>query len=238
MSKGPHNERLTETAVESQSSDPAAPPGTQTVDPELAEDVNGAIRTDRPRIVVGISGASGVIHGARVLDALAELGVESHLVVTRAALLTLSQETDLSPDALSAKATVVHKLTDVGATIASGSFRTLGMIIAPCSVRTMGEIATGVTSTLLTRAADVTLKERRPLVLMVRETPLHLGHLRTMTALAEMGAIIAPPLPAFYTRPESIAEMVDQSVGRALDLFGLDWAAVRRWDGLSSPTPA
>ena len=238
MSKGPHNERLTETAVESQSSDPAAPPGTQTVDPELAEDVNGAIRTDRPRIVVGISGASGVIHGARVLDALAELEVESHLVVTRAALLTLSQETDLSPDALSAKATVVHKLTDVGATIASGSFRTLGMIIAPCSVRTMGEIATGVTSTLLTRAADVTLKERRPLVLMVRETPLHLGHLRTMTALAEMGAIIAPPLPAFYTRPESIAEMVDQSVGRALDLFGLDWAAVRRWDGLSSPTPA
>jgi 4-hydroxy-3-polyprenylbenzoate decarboxylase len=218
--------------------DSADPPDAQTVDPELAEDVNGAIQTDPPRIVVGISGASGVIHGARVLDALAELGVESHLVVTRAALLTLSQETDLSPDGLSAKATVVHKLTDVGASIASGSFRTLGMIIAPCSVRTMGEIATGVTSSLLTRAADVTLKERRPLVLMVRETPLHLGHLRTMTALAEMGAIIAPPLPAFYARPESIAEMVDQSVGRALDLFGLDWATVRRWDGLKGPTPA
>ncbi len=224
--------------MESQCGDFADPPDTQTLDPELAEVVNGAVRTDPPRIVVGISGASGIIHGARVLDALAELGVESHLVVTRAALLTLSQETDLSAESLSAKATVVHKLTDVGASIASGSFRALGMIIAPCSVRTMGEIATGVTSSLLTRAADVTLKERRPLVLMVRETPLHLGHLRTMTALAEMGAIIAPPLPAFYARPESIAEMVDQSVGRALDLFGLDWAPVRRWDGLKGPTPA
>ncbi|WP_339915123.1 UbiX family flavin prenyltransferase [uncultured Brevundimonas sp.] len=200
----------------------------------MAEDVNGAVRTIPPRIVVGISGASGVAYGVRTLDALHELQVESHLVVTRAALLTLSQETDLEPDDLTAKADVVHKLADVGATIASGSFRTLGMIVAPCSVRTMSEIATGVTSTLLTRAADVTLKERRPLVLMVRETPLHLGHLRTMTALAEMGAIIAPPLPAFYARPTSIAEMVDQSVGRALDLFGLDWAAVRRWDGLKA----
>lgn len=193
--------------------------------------VNGAAQTPR-RLVVGISGASGVIYGARVLDALRELGVESHLVITRAALLTLSQETDLSPDDLTAKARVVHRLNDVGATIASGSFRTLGMIVAPCSVRTMSEIATGVTSTLLTRAADVVLKERRPLVLMVRETPFHLGHLRTMTALAEMGATIAPPLPAFYARPGSIAEMVDQSVGRALDLFGLDWGSVRRWEGL------
>jgi 4-hydroxy-3-polyprenylbenzoate decarboxylase len=179
-----------------------------------------------------------VIYGARVLDALNELGVESHLVITRAALLTLSQETDLSPDDLTAKASVVHRLNDVGATIASGSFRTLGMIVAPCSVRTMSEIATGVTSTLLTRAADVVLKERRPLVLMVRETPFHLGHLRTMTALAEMGATIAPPLPAFYARPNSIAEMVDQSVGRALDQFGLDWAAVRRWEGLKGPNDA
>jgi 4-hydroxy-3-polyprenylbenzoate decarboxylase len=185
--------------------------------------------------VVGISGASGVIYGARVLDALNDLGVESHLVVTRAALLTLSQETDLSPDDLTAKATVLHKLNDVGASIASGSFRSLGMIVAPCSVRTMSEIATGVTSTLLTRAADVVLKERRPLVLMVRETPFHLGHLRTMTALAEMGATIAPPLPAFYSKPASIAEMVDQSVGRALDLFGLDWAPVKRWEGLRGP---
>jgi 4-hydroxy-3-polyprenylbenzoate decarboxylase len=180
-------------------------------------------------LIVGISGASGVTYGVRVLDALRELGVESHLVVTRAALLTLSQETDLSADDLMGRADVTHRLNDVGASIASGSFRTMGMIIAPCSVRTMGEIATGVTSNLLTRAADVTLKERRPLVLMVRETPFHLGHLRTMVRLAEMGATIAPPLPAFYAKPQSIAEMVDQSVGRALDLFGLDWAAVRRW---------
>lgn len=202
----------------------------------MAEDVNGAVRNPSgsmpQRLIVGISGASGVIYGVRMLDALRELGVESHLVVTRAALLTLSQETELSADDLMSRAEVTHRLNDVGATIASGSFRTLGMVIAPCSVRTMSEIATGVTSTLLTRAADVVLKERRPLVLMVRETPLHLGHLRTMTALAEMGAIIAPPLPAFYAKPASIAEMVDQSVGRALDLFGLDWSAVRRWDGL------
>jgi 4-hydroxy-3-polyprenylbenzoate decarboxylase len=205
----------------------------------LAEDVNGAVRNPSGavpnRLIVGISGASGVIYGVRMLDALRELGVESHLVVTRAALLTLSQETDLSADDLTGRADVTHRLNDVGATIASGSFRTMGMVIAPCSVRTMSEIATGVTSTLLTRAADVVLKERRPLVLMVRETPLHLGHLRTMTALAEMGAVIAPPLPAFYTRPSSIDQIVDQSVGRALDLFGLDWSAVRRWDGLKGP---
>ena len=194
--------------------------------------VNGAVQPPPARIVVGISGASGAIYGARVLDALNDLGVQSHLVVTKAALLTLSQETDLSADELTAKASVTHRLADVGATIASGSFRTLGMIVAPCSVRTMSEIASGVTSTLLTRAADVTLKERRPLVLMVRETPFHLGHLRTMTALAEMGATIAPPLPAFYARPASIQAMVDQSVGRALDLFGLDWGAVNRWEGL------
>ena len=184
------------------------------------------------RLVVGISGASGVAYGVRVLDALKALGVESHLVISRAALLTLSQETDLTPDDVTGRADVVHRINDVGATIASGSFRTMGMIIAPCSVRTMSEIATGVTSTLLTRAADVVLKERRTLVLMVRETPLHLGHLRTMTALAEMGAVIAPPLPAMYARPESVEQIIDQSVGRALDLFGLDWDAVRRWNGL------
>ena len=201
----------------------------------MAEDVNSTIRNPKPlRLVVGISGASGVVHGARVLEALRELGVESHLVVTKAALLTLSQETDLGPDDLMSKADVTYKLADIGAAIASGSFRTMGMIVAPCAVRTMSEIATGVTSTLLTRAADVVLKERRPLVLMVRETPLHLGHLRTMTALAEMGATIAPPLPAFYAKPASVAEMVDQSVGRALDLFGLDWSAVRRWEGLNT----
>ncbi|HEX8471056.1 MAG TPA: UbiX family flavin prenyltransferase [Brevundimonas sp.] len=213
----------------------------------MDHDVNGAVRNPatserphsptgaRPRLVVGISGASGVIYGVRLLDALRELDVESHLVVTRAALLTLSQETDLTPDDLTERADVTHRLNDVGASIASGSFKTLGMIVAPCSVRTMSEIATGVTSSLLTRAADVVLKERRPLVLMVRETPLHLGHLRTMTSLAEMGAIIAPPLPAFYSKPASIAEMVDQSVGRVLDLFGLDWSPVKRWDGLKGP---
>jgi 4-hydroxy-3-polyprenylbenzoate decarboxylase len=181
------------------------------------------------RLVVGISGASGVVYGLRALDACREMGVESHLVFSRAAALTLSQETELSMADVNAKAGVVHKVGDVGASIASGSFRTLGMIVAPCSVRTMSEIATGVTSSLLTRAADVTLKERRPLVLMVRETPLHLGHLRTLTKLAEMGAVIAPPLPAFYAKPSSIEEMVDQSVGRALDLFGLSWKPVKRW---------
>lgn len=204
----------------------------------MAEVVNTAIRNPPQRLVVGISGASGVTYGVRVLDALRELGVESHLIVTRAALLTLSQETDLTPDDLTGRADVVHKVADVGATIASGSFRTLGMIVAPCSVRTMSEIATGVTSNLLTRAADVVLKERRPLVLMVRETPFHLGHLRTMTALTEMGAIIAPPLPAFYARPKTIDDIVDQSVGRALDLFGLDWSAVRRWEGLKGAPEA
>ena len=184
---------------------------------------------EKPRLVVGISGASGVVYGLRALDACRELGVESHLVLSKSAALTLSQETDFSVAQVNEKADVVHRVGDVGAAIASGSYRTLGMIVAPCSVRTMSEIATGVTASLLTRAADVTLKERRPLVLMVRETPLHLGHLRTMTKLAEMGAVIAPPLPAFYAKPRSIAEMVDQSVGRAFDLFGLSWRPVKRW---------
>jgi 4-hydroxy-3-polyprenylbenzoate decarboxylase len=186
-------------------------------------------QSEQPRLVVGISGASGIVYGLRALDACRELGVETHLVMSRAAALTLSQETSLSAADLNAKADVVHKVADIGAAIASGSFRTLGMIVAPCSVRTMSEIATGVTSSLLTRAADVALKERRPLVLMVRETPLHLGHLRTLVKLAEMGAVIAPPLPAFYARPATIEAMVDQSVGRALDLFGLSWSPVKRW---------
>lgn len=185
--------------------------------------------TDSKRLVVGISGASGVVYGVRLLEACRELGVETHLVVSRAALLTLAQETELTPAQLSAKASVNYRVGDVGAAVASGSFPTLGMVVAPCSIRTMSEIASGVTSSLLTRAADVTLKERRPLVLMVRETPLHLGHLRTMTALAEMGAIIAPPLPAFYAKPVDLADMVDQSVGRTLDLLGLAWNRVRRW---------
>jgi 4-hydroxy-3-polyprenylbenzoate decarboxylase len=180
-------------------------------------------------LVVGISGASGAMLGLRALDACRELGVASHLIVSRAAALTLTQETGLDLAAVAARADTVHRAGDVGAAIASGSFPTRGMIIAPCSVRTMSEIATGVTSSLMTRAADVTLKERRPLVLMVRETPLHLGHLRTLVRLAEMGAIIAPPMPAFYAAPATLAEVIDQSVGRALDLFDLSWRPVRRW---------
>ena len=187
------------------------------------------VDTETPRLIVGISGASGVAYGLRALDACRDLGVESHLVMSRSAALTLAQETDLSVADVQARADVAHKAGDVGASIASGSFRTLGMVVAPCSIRTMSEIASGVTASLLTRAADVTLKERRTLVLMVRETPLHLGHLRTMVKLSEMGAVIAPPLPAFYAKPLSMADMVDQSVGRVLDLFGLSWQPVKRW---------
>lgn len=186
-------------------------------------------RTEKPRLIVGVAGASGVAYGLRALDACRELGVESHLVMSRSSALTLAQETDLTLADMHARADVSYKAGDIGASIASGSFQTLGMIVAPCSVRTMSEIASGVTASLLTRAADVTLKERRTLVLMVRETPLHLGHLRTMVRLSEMGAVIAPPVPAFYARPQTLEEMVDQSVGRALDLFGLSWRPVRRW---------
>ena len=184
---------------------------------------------DTTPLVVGISGASGAMLGVRVLDACRELGVAAHLVISRAAALTIADETSLDLAAVAAKAAVSYRPADVGAAIASGSFPTRGMIVAPCSVRTMSEIATGVTSSLMTRAADVTLKERRMLVLMVRETPLHLGHLRTMTQLAEMGAVIAPPVPAFYAAPQTLADVVDQAVGRALDLFGLAWKPVRRW---------
>jgi flavin prenyltransferase len=181
------------------------------------------------RLVVGISGASGVALGIRTLTTLRRIGVESHLVVSRSAEVTLAHESSMKVAELRALADVNYAAADIGAAISSGSFRTLGMVVAPCSVRTMSEIASGVTSTLLTRAADVALKERRRLVLMVRETPLHLGHLRTMTALAEMGAIIAPPVPAFYAKPKTIDDLIDHSVGRALDLFGLDAGNLRRW---------
>ena len=180
-------------------------------------------------LVVGVSGASGAMLGVRVLDACRELGVPTHLVISRAAALTIASETRLELAAVIAKADVSYRIGDVGAAIASGSFPTRGMIVAPCSVKTMSEIATGVTASLLTRAADVALKERRRLVLMVRETPLHLGHLRSMVQLSEMGAVIATPMPAFYAEPQTLADVVDQSVGRALDLFGLSWGPVRRW---------
>jgi len=183
------------------------------------------------RIIVGITGASGIVYGLRALQLLRECEVETHVVVSKSAKLTLHYELDTSLETLEALATEVHPVNDIGASIASGSFKTAGMLIAPCSVRTMSEIATGVTSTLLTRAADVVLKERRRLVLLVRETPLHTGHLRTMTRLSEMGAVIAPPVPAFYARPRDLDEMVTQTVGRALDLFDLDLEQVVRWQG-------
>lgn len=183
------------------------------------------------RIIVGISGASGIVLGLRALQMLRLAGVETHLVMSKSAELTLHHELDISAEALRAEADVVYAVKNVGAAIASGSFLTDGMLIAPCSVRTMSEIATGVTSTLLTRAADVVLKERRRLVLMVRETPLHTGHLRTMTQLSEMGAVIAPPVPAFYTGIETVDEFATQSVGRALDLFGISDTAICRWQG-------
>ncbi len=181
------------------------------------------------RLVIGLSGASGVAYGIRALEACRELGIESHLVMTKPAEMTIGYETELSPRQVAAKADYSYAVSDIAAPIASGSFKTRGMIVAPCSVRTMSEIATGVTTNLLTRAADVMLKERRPLILMVRETPLHLGHLRSMTALTEMGAIILPPMPAFYAEPRTLSDLVDQMVGRALDLFGYDWPDVKRW---------
>ena len=190
----------------------------------------------RPRLIVGISGASGVIFGVRLLALLKRLPVETHLVVSRSAELTLALETDLKPADLRGRADIVHAIGDMAAPISSGSFQTLGMVIVPCSIRSMSEIASGVTTTLLTRAADVVLKERRRLVLAVRESPLHTGHLRTMTALSEMGAVIAPPVPAFYAKPQSLDEMIDHTLGRLLDLFGLDSGTVRRW-GEAVPAP-
>jgi 4-hydroxy-3-polyprenylbenzoate decarboxylase len=185
-------------------------------------------RTQR-RLIVGISGASGVIYGLRTLQLLRNAGVETHLVMSKTAEVTFAHETNVKIAEVRASAHKSHPIDDMAAPIASGGFRTAGMIVAPCSIRSMSEIATGVTSTLLTRSADVTLKERRRLVLMVRETPLHAGHLRAMASLSEMGAIIAPPVPAFYAKPNTIEEMVDQTVGRVLDLFDIDVGIVRRW---------
>jgi 4-hydroxy-3-polyprenylbenzoate decarboxylase len=183
----------------------------------------------KKRLIIGISGASGAIYGVRLLETLQRQEIETHLVVSRAAEMTLAYETDLTLKDLRALANVVHPVADVGAPIASGSFQTMGMVIAPCSARSMAEIATGVTSSLLTRAADVALKERRRLVLLLRETPLHTGHLRNLVALSEMGAVIAPPVPAFYAKPTSVDDIVDHTVGRVLDLFGIETDLVRRW---------
>jgi 4-hydroxy-3-polyprenylbenzoate decarboxylase len=181
------------------------------------------------RVVVGITGASGAVYGLTALKALRAAGVETHLVVSRSAQITMAHETEIRPSNLASLADVLYRVDDIGAAISSGSFRTEGMIIAPCSVRSLSEIATGVTSSLLTRAADVVLKERRKLILLVRETPFHLGHLRSMTQVTEMGAIVMPPVPAFYTRPATLQDVVDHSVGRALDLLGLDTNLVSRW---------
>ena len=183
----------------------------------------------RDRLVIGISGASGIAYGVRALQLLRNAGVETHLVMSRTAEVTSAYEGGLKVSEIKALADVCHSSSDMTASIASGSFGTIGMIVAPCSIRSMAEIASGVTTSLLTRAADVTLKERRRLVLMVRETPLHTGHLRSMTALSEMGAIIAPPVPAFYAKPASIEDIVDHTIGRVLDLFGIEVGAVRRW---------
>ncbi len=181
------------------------------------------------RLIVGISGASGIIYGVRLLELLQQTDIETHLVMSKSAELTLGYELDRTVAEVKALADQVHSIKNVGASIASGSYASMGMVVAPCSIRSMSEIASGITSTLLTRAADVVLKERRRLVLMVRESPLHTGHLRTMTALSEMGAIVAPPMPAFYSQPESIDDMVNHSVGRVLDLFGIDVGVVQRW---------
>lgn len=182
-----------------------------------------------PRVIVAITGASGSIYGKRSLEALQQCGVETHLVMSKAAEITLKYELGLSTSEFESLATKRYKIADIGCAIASGSFLTQGMLIAPCSVKTMSEIATGVTSNLISRAADVTLKEKRRLVLMVRETPFHLGHLRTMTALAEMGATIAPPLPAFYIEPKSVDDLVNQSVARVLDHLDIDHDLAKRW---------
>jgi 4-hydroxy-3-polyprenylbenzoate decarboxylase len=181
------------------------------------------------RLIVGISGASGVIYGVRLLQALRKIPVESHLVMTRTAEVTLAHETRIKVAEVRRLADATYRVDDLAAAISSGSFRTIGMIVAPCSMRSLGEIANGVTSNLLTRAADVVLKERRKLVLMVRETPLHAIHLRNMLVLSEMGAIIAPPVPAFYNKPESLDDIIDHTVGRVLDLFDIDTGKVKRW---------
>ncbi|URJ30876.1 UbiX family flavin prenyltransferase [Candidatus Blochmannia vicinus] len=187
------------------------------------------------RLVVGISGASGGVYGIRALTILKKcnLNVESHLIVTRNALITLQQELKMNKQAIYELADVVHSPQDMGASVASGSYPTLGMLIAPCSIKTMSEISSGVTSSLIGRVADVTLKEKRRLVLMIRETPLHLGHLRTMVKLTEFGAVIMPPVPAYYVHPKTIDDVVFYTVVRALNLFGINANTSSIWLGIN-----
>lgn len=186
------------------------------------------------RLIVGISGASGAVYGIRLLELLKDTDIETHLIMSRSAQVTLAFETDFKVADVEALADVVHSNQDIGAACSSGSFKTMGMVIAPCSIKTMSEIATGTTANLLSRAADVALKERRRVVLMLRETPLHIGHIRTMAAVTEAGAIVYPPVPAFYSRPASLSEMVDHTLGRVLDLFDIDLGVVKRWTGEKS----
>lgn len=181
------------------------------------------------RLIIGLSGASGVIYGVRLLQVLQPLPVETHLVMTKTAEVTLAHETDWKIKDVKALANHVHAATDLAAPISSGSFKTLGMVVAPCSMRSLGEIATGISSSLLTRAADVVLKERRRLVLLPRETPMHAVHLRNLATVAELGAIVAPPMPAFYNRPKTVEDIVDHTVGRVLDLFDMEAGVVKRW---------
>jgi flavin prenyltransferase len=190
------------------------------------------------RMVIGVSGASGAAYGVRLLEVLREAGIETHLAISKAAIQAIQAELDLSLDEVRRKADHIYSNADIGARIASGSFRTLGMVVAPCSIRTLSDIAYGTTDTLISRAGDVTLKERRRLVLMVRETPLHLGHLRAMTQVTEMGAVVMPPVPALYNRPDSVQAIVDHSVGRVLDLFDIDVGLVEPWDGVRANSPA
>jgi flavin prenyltransferase len=188
----------------------------------------------RSRIIIGISGATGIVYGVRLLEVARRLGLETHLVITKAGERTLVHETELTAQELREKADHFYPDADIGAPIASGSFPTIGMVVAPCSVHSLAEIAQCTTDGLLTRAADVCLKERRRLVLVFRETPLHAGHIRSMAAATENGAVVFPPVPAFYTHPETVSDIVDHTVGRVLDLFGLDAGLVQRWDGQQS----
>jgi 4-hydroxy-3-polyprenylbenzoate decarboxylase len=187
-------------------------------------------------LIVGISGASGAVYGVRLLQVLRRNAIPTHLVVSKSSVLTLKEELDMRAEDVSALADVSYSNSDIGAAISSGSFKTRGMVIAPCSVRTLSDIAHGTTDTLLSRAADVILKERRRLVLVVRETPLHAGHLRSMLAATENGAVILPPVPAFYHRPKTIDDIVNQTVGRCLDLFDIDIGMVKRWRSDASST--